>query len=171
MKCFYYSPVYIKLSIAHFDFISDYTMMLDRCQREWDNPPSSHNAQDNMNIGVSITRGKVSLCLLSYKGTKTILCMIYFWQFSKLLLQDWKLFLTHVCLDRVHQKTFQTKTIFILDLAPLNQRFSSWRASLLRLCQLGMVIVDHNGESFSSWDVWLADSLYKWWKWNGNKGP
>ena len=51
--------MYIKLSIAHFDFISDYTMMLDRCQREWDNPAqSSHNAQDNVNIGVSITKGE-----------------------------------------------------------------------------------------------------------------
>ena len=166
--------MYIKLSIAHFDFISDYTMMLDRCQREWDNPAqSSHNAQDNVNIGVSITRGKVSLCLLllSFRGQKTILCMIYFWQFSKLLLQDWKLFLTQVLIESIKRNFLFTKTIFILDLAHLNQRFSSWRGSLLRLCQLEMVIVDHNGESSSSWDVWLADSLYKWWKWNGNKAP
>ena len=154
-----YSPVHIKLSIAHFDFISDYTMMLDRCQREWHNPQSSHNtAQDNMNIGVYITRGKVSFCLLSFRGQKPILCMIYLRKFSQLLPQeDWEMVITHVLIEIPLKKIFlRTKTIFIiLDLAHLNQRFSSWHGSPLQLCQLGMVIVDHNGESSSSWDVWL----------------
>ena len=101
-----YSPVHITLSIAHFDFISDYTMMLDSCQREWHNPQSSHNtAQDNMNIGVSITRGKVSFCLLSFRGQKPILCMIYLRKFSKLLFQEnLKKVITHVLIEKPLKK-------------------------------------------------------------------
>lgn len=84
--------------------------------------------------------------------------MIYLRKLSQLLLQeDWKMFITHLLIEIPLKKIFLcTKTMFIiLDLAHLNQRFSSWHGSPLQLCQLGMVIVDHNGESSSSWDVWL----------------
>ena len=154
-----YSPVHIKLSIAHFDFISDYTMMLDRCQREWHNPQSSHNTQAGQYEYWSLYyKGESFLLSPFIQGTKTnfvhdLFTKVFPTAAPRRLGNGY-----NPCLDwNTFEKIFlRTKTIFIIpDLAHLNQRFSSWHGSPLQLCQLGMVIVDHNGESSSSWDVWL----------------
>ena len=147
-----YSPVHIILSIAHFDFISDYTMFWTAARES--GITHSHPIMPGTIWILEFllqAKGKVSFVSFSFRGQKTILCMIYFWKFSKLMLQeDWKICLTHVGIDFTMEKNLSLHQIFHhpRSCAHLNQRFSSCQGSLLKLCQLGMGIVRHNGESF-----------------------
>ena len=151
-----YSPAYIIQSIAHFDFISDYTMFWTAARES--GITHSHPIMPGTIWILEFllqAKGKVSFVSFSFRGQKTILCMIYFWKFSKLMLQeDWKICLTHVYWFHIkyyEKKIFlRTKNDFHhpRSCAHLNQRFCSCQGSLLKLCQLGMGIVRHNGESF-----------------------
>ena len=92
-----YSPAHIILSIAHFDFISDYTMFWTAARES--GITHSHPIMPGTIWILEFllqAKGKVSFVSFSFRGQKTILCMIYFWKFSKLMPQeDWKIRLTH----------------------------------------------------------------------------